>query len=841
MNPGETTSDTANLPIDPDFITLDSAAYDKMDSAGGSDGDDGHGYLHRPHRLRLALPATLSKIVTAISLIAVEAVILVAVHPLLLLSTTTTTGGDTGSHVIMAAFMASHLLPHFHLTGWYPWWFDGTPLYSFYFIFPDLLAAAGGYIIPSAIAFKLATISGSIALPICAYAFGRLAGMERPYPAALGVFTLPFLFDQTFTILGGNLYSTFAGEYSYSFGIALALLVLGLTFRGIKTGRYRAVTALVLVVCVLSHLVAALFVTVGMIAVFVLSGPTMRKAWWIASTGIAAAMLAAFWEIPFVAYQKYTTSMGYVNSTHYMYLLYPVADRWAIWLAIAGLIFALIKRSRPIILLSLLGTAFAIGVVIDPQGKLWNERLVPIWILCVYLVAGYAICTAGLMIGSLWKRWRMVSYGTPRHLSGRYARRLARYRAAGHMPGSIGAQLLVTAISLAVVLPPLLIGSGSPGINLMNVVHIEPSNVSYWASWNYSGYQSKPAWPEFRGLMETMSKIGKHYGCGQAEWEYSHSLNRFGTTESLYTLPYWTNDCIGSLGGLLFESSATTPYFFINQSELSTAPSDAMVGLPYGPFNMELGVQQLQLMGVRYFMASSPTVERAASADRQLSLIATSGPWRSPYLGRIIDTTWKIYLVHNSAPVKALTSQPRVLAGVNGGQSSWMPVSVHWFNNPSDWKTYLLESGPKQLKRVRAANILSIGTATGPNAADAVSSGAANETATTAALSPGAALPPDRISDIHMGTDTIRFHVSTPDVPVVIDASYYPAWHVVGATGPYRTTPDFMVVIPYAHNIVLHYGSSPAGNTGLAVSGIGVIAWLGLAYKRRLLILPKRP
>ena len=833
--------------------------------------------MTRQKRARLISPMSshrnLSKIATAVSLIATELVILLAIHPQLLFSSTTTTGGDTGSHVIMAAFMASHLLPHFHLTGWYPWWFDGTPLYSFYFIFPDLLAAAGGYIIPYAVAFKLATILGSLALPVCAYAFGRLAGMERPYPVALGVFTLPFLFDQTFTILGGNLYSTFAGEYSYSFGIALALLVLGLTFRGMRTGRYRAVTAFILVVCVLSHLVAALFVTVGMIVVFVLSGPTVRKAWWVASTGITAAMLAAFWELPFIAYQKYTTSMGYTNSTHYMYLLYPLADRWAIWLAVAGLAFAIIKRSRPVLVLSLLGIAFAVGVVIDPQGKLWNERLLPIWILCVYLVAGYAICTIGLMLGALWKRWRTVSHSAPRHLSERYAQRLARYRAAGHRPGDIGVPLFVTAICLAVVLPPLLIGSTSPGIDLMNIVHIEPNNVSYWASWNYSGYQSKPAWPEFHGLMQTMSKIGKRYGCGQAEWEYSHSLNRFGTTEALYTLPYWTNGCIGSLGGLLFESSATTPYFFINQSELSTSPSDAMVGLPYGPFNMELGIQQLQLMGVRYFMASSPSVERAASADRQLTLIATSGPWHSLYLGRLIDTTWKIYMVHNAAPIKAMTSPPKVLTGVSGGQPSWLPVSVQWFDNPSYWNVYLLESGPKKFKRVSATKILSSGTGTGSGTTGTTATTSAASSKTTATVSPPAAtrttaatsaastgttatvypadtagttaatstaaFPPDRITGIHMGTDTISFHDSTPGVPVVVDTSYYPAWHVVGATGPYRTTPDFMVVIPDSHSVVLHYGSSPAGNAGIALSGIGVIAWLGLAYRRHLLIVPK--
>ena len=80
--------------------------------------------------------------------------------------------------------------------------------------------------------------------------------------------------------------------------------------------------------------------------------------------------------------------------------------------------------------------------------------------------------------------------------------------------------------------------------------------------------------------MQTMEAVGQRYGCGRAMWEYSPSENRFGTPEALMLLPYWTNGCIDSMEGLLFESSATTPYHFLNQAELSAAPSEPEVGLP---------------------------------------------------------------------------------------------------------------------------------------------------------------------------------------------------------------------------------------------------------------------
>ena len=84
-------------------------------------------------------------------------------------------------------------------------------------------------------------------------------------------------------------------------------------------------------------------------------------------------------------------------------------------------------------------------------------------------------------------------------------------------------------------------------------------------------------------------------------------LNRFGTPESLMVLPMWTDGCIDSMEGLLFESSSTTPYHFFNQAELSVGPSEAMVGgrAMYGGLDIPLGIQHLQLLGVKYFMASS--------------------------------------------------------------------------------------------------------------------------------------------------------------------------------------------------------------------------------------------
>ena len=161
----------------------------------------------------------------ALVIIAVIFVTVWELHPSLIFSNTLITGGDTGSHLAVPAYLKSIGNP-FNLTPWDPGWFAGMPAYTYYFVLPDLLAWFGSYLVGFAIAMKLATILGSVLMPITAYMLGRLFKAPRPIPAALAVATLPFLFDASFTIDGGNLFSSMAGEYAFALSLALSLLTI---------------------------------------------------------------------------------------------------------------------------------------------------------------------------------------------------------------------------------------------------------------------------------------------------------------------------------------------------------------------------------------------------------------------------------------------------------------------------------------------------------------------------------------------------------------------------------------------------------------------------------------
>jgi hypothetical protein len=348
---------------------------------------------------------------------------------------------------------------------------------------------------------------------------------------------------------------------------------------------------------------------------------------------------------------------------------------------------------------------------------------------------------------------------------------------------------------VAVVPPFILPASALP-------VTIGPNEVTNWSNYNYEGYQGQTSYPEFHSLMQTMSDLGQRYGCGRAMWEYSASENRFGTPEALMLLPFETNGCIDSMEGLLFESSATTPYHFLNQAELSAGPSEPEVGLPYGALNVTLGVQHLQLLGVKYFMAETPQVEQEAAVDPYLQLVAKSGPWTYNYSGANTTTTWQIYMVKDSAIVTPLANDPVVLSGVKPGPASWLGSaakkgpSLAWYTDPSKWKVELAQSGPSDWPRTSVSDVSPTVKHVGKT----------------------------EVSAITQTDSSLSFHVSRVGTPVLVKVSYFPNWHASGADGPWRVTPNLMVVVPTSHDVTLSYGATTANHLGQLATLIGLVA-----------------
>jgi hypothetical protein len=750
-------------------------------------------------------------IVTFVVVVACTVFVFVQLEPSQLLRETTPAGGDMGAHVWLPAFIKRVLIPDGRLFGWSMDWYAGFPALSFFFPLPMVAIAVFSYVVPYDIAFKLVSVSGLVALPAACWAFGRLSKMRFPGPACLAAASVPFLFGREFTIYGGNIASTMAGEFGFSISLAFGILFLGLMARVLRTGKGKALCALVLVCCALSHILPLFFVIVGAgVMVFMdFSWTRLRAA---LAVGVVAGLLIAFWALPYVELLPYATNMGYQRITTYLHSLFPTGQIWLVLLAGVGAALALVRRNRTGSFLLVMAVLSALAFRLSPTARLWNARWLPFWFLCLYLLAGVAFAEAGALLAES-DAWRRLVRSVP----GRPSRGVMAVPVV-----TLLAALVWTGFPLRIL--PLGHTTASGRYDWLGITSSDNSYIPDWVHWNYSGYQSadKPSRTAYFALIAEMEHLGRTDGCGRAMYEYEPAINDMGTPDALMLLPYWTKGCIASMEGLYYESSATTPFHFLNVSELSETPSDPMVGLDYATTpDVPEGIEHLQMFGVKYFMAVSPEVKTQAGADPSLTLLAKVGPYPTEVTNAagtsttVQQQTWNIYEVHDSPLVEPLANQPVVMEHVGGIRwmghymtASGQPTpqdspAESWYLDPSRWDVYETASGPSSWARVPA-------------------------------LDPDPPLRPEpatTVSDIHLGEESVSFHVSRIGVPVLVKVSYFPNWQVQGASAIYRATPNLMVVVPTSKHVVLTYGRTLGDWIGGALTLVGLLGLL-LLWRR---------
>ncbi|MGD0984418.1 MAG: hypothetical protein ABSA65_11475 [Acidimicrobiales bacterium] len=695
-------------------------------------------------------------------------------RPGLLFSPNMDVGGDNAGHIVTPYFLIHDLLPQGRITGWDPQWFEGFPLYVFYFPLPALFVAAFSLVFPYAVAFKLVTVLGPVTLPVSAWAFGRLAAFRRPIPALMAVATLPFLFNTSYTIEGGNLTSTLAGEFSFSLALTSGLLFLGVFAYALRTGRLRWLAAALYGVTLLCHVVPAL--GFAGIAVLLALSHWNRNTWRVlVPVGVVGGLLAGFWLVPFGADLAYSSSMGYTRVTGVWSNIFPHGYFWMIVPAGLGVLIAIILRDRTPIALTVAVIASVAAFQWLPAGFVYNGRWLPFYFLFTALLAAYGIGEL-FRLGGIWLQYDVWQAPVAIVL--------------GSIAGVIG----------AFVAGGIAIPGFQPGTSQIE--------VSGWISWNYTGFQGKSGWPVYQGIVHMLDQVGRTYGCGRLQYEYITETNDpFGSTEATMALPYWTDGCMDTIDGVLFESSTTTPFHFLDQAEYSLPgeSSNPVSFLTYPTFDLADGIRHLRFADVRYFLAASPQVEAAAKSVPGLVKIA-SAPGFPGAINQVTVShpTWDLYLIKGSQLVTPLDHLPVVESG--GSAQRWLDTNLAWWEEESYWPVELARSGPANWPRAP------IGTLVPP--------------------SQGVPVRPTTVTDARMTNSTVSFKVGRLGAPVLVKVPYFPNWHATGALGPYEVSPNLMAVVPTAHHVTLTYGTTGADQLGKLAS-LGGVVGLGVLMTLR--------
>jgi hypothetical protein len=366
--------------------------------------------------------------------------------------------------------------------------------------------------------------------------------------------------------------------------------------------------------------------------------------------------------------------------------------------------------------------------------------------------------------------------------------------------------------------------------------------LPFWAKWNYSGYEnvedeidgtftqvctyqgeivrSLPTelgetplcefektvaigkqYPEYRALMDALRELPP----GRSLWEGGPSLDKYGTPLALMLVPYWTKGRITTMEGVYFEASATTPYHFEAVAAL-VGPgenSNPVRGVPYkDQQSFDDGVRYLQAMGVNYFVAHNPTTKDRANADPRLRLLAST-----PDKDGSAPLGWNIYRVADARLVEGLEYQPVVTDGVSPDPDGWeQQIAAPWWWFPDQLAKPVVASGPDSWRHADGAAALRL---------------------------PRRVInDPARVTNVRATDDSVSFDVDEVGKPVLVKTSWFPNWKVSGADGPYRATPNFMVVVPTEKHVSLHYGTTGAEWLGrfltfVGLVGVGLLVWWG--------------
>jgi hypothetical protein len=492
--------------------------------------------------------------------------------PELLLSITTISGGDTASHYYPAKFMKDYLLPRGKIVGWSPGWYAGMPMFQFYFPPLFVLAASMSYTIPLEIAVKIVTILGTFLLPVFTFLAMKLMSFKFPIPIIAAILTLPFLFNQGNSMWGGNIPSTLAGEFSYSFGLSLTVLFFGLLYKGIETKKYNLTNSILFAGIAFSHVYTMLFAIFSS-AFFLLEKikKSIQNFVYLFKVYIIAFLLLGFWFIPFVLNMGYTTPynfkwfFGDARKEIFPDILLP-----SVGLAILGSIIAIRNKDRRILFLLFTILVSSVFYYLSSIIGVVDIRFLPFIQLFIAFIAAYGI---GQLIKKMKRTWIVP--------------------------------LLIFVITIIWV--------------NQNVTYI-----GFWIKWNYEGFENKPLWDTFYKINNFLKGS---YKDPRVIFEHSDLHDSAGTPRAFESLPLFSGR--STYEGLYMQSSISSPFIFYFQSEISeSAPCPFPQWSPCTSFNSTKAVKHLEMFNVEYVIARTDRVKNDLENNSLYELAATFEPYK---------------------------------------------------------------------------------------------------------------------------------------------------------------------------------------------------------------------
>ena len=689
------------------------------------------------------------------------------------------TGGDMGAHIVPTKFFVSELFNNFKLSGWSQDWFAGYPIYYFYFPLPPIVTSLFSFVFPFSISFKAMVLLSQVLLVISIEMLMRNNTKQFSfYGFGAG---LLYLLTESFTIFGGNLASSLAGQYSFTYSIAFANLSI---FYLLKSGhKYSTEISSVLIgLSLLSHLIPFMIYLPIFTFNFIKSRTKIYKK-------ISAFLLFLFislrFSISLFLNLEFTTNMTYTPYTQ----ISDLVKSDILPLAIGAVIYIVLTNKKAILEAIYGFEIYLIFISIGlffygPESALWNGRLVPFFNLGVVFLFFNLL---DLDIKNITKKiqgklpWLLFFLTTNSYLMYLYYSKW-------------GNTYATTTISLILIILILVIVS----INSENflifttIISLTFATLSYlphWLNWNFTGYESKSNWTDIATLYEGLNELEP----GRIMWEPNSDLNKYGTPMVLMTIPMFTDH--QSVEGLYFDSSITTPFHFLTVSGLAERPSNPVGGLTYINGEFEKGFRLMNDLGVDYFIAYTASIKDKANMNENFNFLFSNEVFNVYSIN-----TKKVELVKDDLFLFESPNFSNRLRNAILRESSKQNFFDYAFESFKDETNYkIIENYDRSF---------------------ADSSGKNYELS---------------ITELNIENNLITFRTDKPNQLHLIKVSYFPNWKITNGKGPFRISPSFMAVVPNDEYVEIKFEPTDVEKSlnFISISSLFGALLIAYIYKKR--------
>ena len=689
------------------------------------------------------------------------------------------TGGDMGAHIVPTKFFVTELFNNFKLSGWSQDWFAGYPVYYFYFPLPPIITSLLSFLFPFSISFKTMVLISQVLLVISIEMLMRNNSKEFSF-YGFGVGLL-YLLTESFTIFGGNLASSLAGQYSFTYSIAFANFSI---FYLLKSNhRYSTeIASLLIGLSILSHLIPFMIYLPIFAYYFLKSDAKINIK---ISAFLFFLFIAMRFSISLFINLEFTTNMTYTPYTQ----LSDLVKSDILPFAIGAIIYVISSSSRTILKAVAGFELYLVSIAIflffyGPESALWNGRIVPFFNL------GIIILFFNLLHFDIKNLTKKIQGKYPLIIFILFINSYLMYLYYSKWENTYS----TTTISIIlIILFMFLISINSKKFliytTLVSLAFGTLSYLPHWLNWNFSGYESKNNWSDITTLYEGLDTLEP----GRIMWEPNSDLNKYGTPMVLMTIPMFTDH--QSVEGLYFDSSITTPFHFLTVSGLAERPSNPVGGLTYINGEFDKGFRLMEELGVDYFIAYTASIKDKANGSENFNFLFSNEVFNVYSIN-----TKKVELVEDNLHVfESPDFYDRLKNAVlrEGSEQSFFESAYKSFKDELNHK--IIENYDESLAVRSESN------------ADLL------------------------ISDLNIQNELITFKTNKPNQLHLIKVSYFPNWKIKNGYGPFRISPSFMAVVPKDEFVEIRFESS---NVEKALNLLSILTLFGALlitykYKKR--------